>query len=105
MRLIASISNEVNSIPMFVHIYLSVCADKPCVSLRLQVQYSLLDQRPVQSGLVQLCDAQGIKILAYGVLAGGFLTDKWLGKPAPDLDVSDRARSRVSEGVRECVGG
>ena len=69
------------------------------------MQYSLLDQRPVQSDLVELCEAQGIKILPYGVLAGGFLTDKWLGKPAPDPDVSDGVRSRGRQEWREWVGG
>lgn len=41
------------------------------------------------SGLVSLCNDNNIKILAYGVLAGGFLTDYWLGKPKPS-EVSDR---------------
>lgn len=53
----------------------------------VQVQYSLIDMRPYSSGLVQYCMKQGIAILAYGVLAGGFLTDKWLHKPLPSLEV------------------
>lgn len=43
--------------------------------------------RPYSSGLVQYCMKQGIAILAYGVLAGGFLTDEWLHKPLPSLEV------------------
>ena len=53
----------------------------------LQVQYSLLDQRPLLSGLVPMCLERDIKILAYGVLAGGFLTDAWLGAPPPEASV------------------
>lgn len=49
-----------------------------------QIQYSLLDRRPHTSGLVSLCEEHGIKILPYGVLAGGFLTDSWLGAQQPD---------------------
>lgn len=51
------------------------------------MQYSLIDRRPYSSGLVQYCVKQGIAILAYGVLAGGFLTDEWLHKPLPSLEV------------------
>lgn len=48
----------------------------------LQVQYSLLDQRP--AGTLSDCCAQlGTKLLCYGTLAGGFLGDAWLGKPEP----------------------
>lgn len=53
----------------------------------LQVQYSLLDRRPLETGLVDLCTQRQIDILAYGVLAGGFLTDTWLGKRKPKSEV------------------
>lgn len=43
-----------------------------------QVQYSLLDRRP-ENGMVEYCREAGIKLLPYGVLAGGLLTDKYLG--------------------------
>ena len=72
--------------------------------ITVQIQYSLLDQRPVYSGLVDLCEERGIKILPYGVLAGGFLTDTWLGKPHPDPSVSyclKRGREGGREGGRE----
>ena len=51
------------------------------------MQFSLLDRRPLTSGLVSLCMEHGIKILAYGVLAGGFLAGRWLGVPRPDTEV------------------
>ena len=53
----------------------------------MQVQYSLIDRRPYSSGLTQYCMKQGISVLAYGVLAGGFLTDEWLNKPLPSMEV------------------
>lgn len=50
----------------------------------LQCQYSLLDRRP-EHGIAALCAARGLGLLCYGTLAGGFLTDRWLGAPDPDL--------------------
>lgn len=55
----------------------------------IQVQYSLLDRRPANY-LAPYCAKQGVKILAYGSLAGGFLSAKWLDKPRPtELDSLD----------------
>jgi aryl-alcohol dehydrogenase-like predicted oxidoreductase len=49
-----------------------------------QVQYSLLDDRPAR-GMVDFCGAHDIALLCYGTVAGGFLSDRWLGaaEPAP----------------------
>jgi aryl-alcohol dehydrogenase-like predicted oxidoreductase len=46
------------------------------------VQYSLLDRRP-QHGMVELCAANNCRLLCYGVLGGGLITEKWLGIPDP----------------------
>lgn len=48
-----------------------------------QVQYSLLDRRP-GGDLAALCASRGVGILCYGTLCGSFLTDRWLGQPAPE---------------------
>lgn len=48
-----------------------------------QVQYSLLDTRP-ENQMVDLSLANKIALLPYGVLAGGFLSDKYLGLRAND---------------------
>ena len=34
----------------------------------------------------RLCRDKGVRLLAYGTLCGGFLSDKWLGKPEPADD-------------------
>jgi enamine deaminase RidA (YjgF/YER057c/UK114 family) len=49
-----------------------------------QVSFSLLDQRAA-GALSTLCLERGIKLLAYGTLAGGLLTDRYLGQPEPDI--------------------
>ncbi|NNF12981.1 MAG: aldo/keto reductase [Gemmatimonadetes bacterium] len=47
-----------------------------------QVQYSLLDRR-VEGPLAARCAETGMRLVAFGTLAGGFLTDRWLGKSDP----------------------
>lgn len=53
-----------------------------------QVCFSLLDQR-ARNEMAQLCLQRGVKLLAFGTVAGGFLTERWLGKPEPDWDELD----------------
>lgn len=47
-----------------------------------QVCCSLLDRRAA-GRMAEFCAANGIVILAYGTLGGGFLTERWLGAPEP----------------------
>lgn len=47
-----------------------------------QVQYSLIDQRP-EVHMVKFCQEQGIKLLTYGTVCGGLLSEQYLGRPAP----------------------
>ena len=52
-----------------------------------QVCYSLLDQR-ASGPMTAACLRHGIKLLAFGTLAGGFLSGKWLNQSEPLLDDS-----------------
>ncbi|PHN08150.1 aldo/keto reductase [Flavilitoribacter nigricans] len=45
-----------------------------------QISYSLIDQRAAVA-MTQVCREHGIKILAFGTLAGGLLTEKWIDRP------------------------
>ncbi|EAW38274.1 aldo/keto reductase [Lyngbya sp. PCC 8106] len=47
-----------------------------------QVQFSLVDRRPVNQ-MIEYCQKQEIKLLPYGVLCGGFLSEKYLNQPEP----------------------
>jgi len=49
-----------------------------------QVQYSLLDRRP-ERGMLSFCGEHGIHLLAYGTLGGGFLSERYLDRPDPEL--------------------
>jgi aryl-alcohol dehydrogenase-like predicted oxidoreductase len=56
----------------------------------MQVQYSLLDNRPAV-GLTDLCKLNGSHFLCYGTVAGGFLSEQWLGKSAPQPPYENRS--------------
>jgi aryl-alcohol dehydrogenase-like predicted oxidoreductase/enamine deaminase RidA (YjgF/YER057c/UK114 family) len=45
-----------------------------------QVCFSLLDQRAATK-MTELCIRHGVKLLAFGTLAGGFFSERWLRKP------------------------
>ncbi len=51
-----------------------------------QVCFSLLDQRARVNGMTELCQQHGITLLAFGTLAGGFLSERWLDQPEPDWE-------------------
>ncbi len=46
------------------------------------LQYSPLDLRP-EKEMAAFCRRQGIALLCYGTLAGGFFDDRWLGEEEP----------------------
>jgi len=56
----------------------------------LQVQYSLLDHRPA-GRLADTCAQLGTRLLCYGTLAGGFLSDRWLGQAEPAATPTNRS--------------
>ena len=47
-----------------------------------QVQYSLIDRRPMFK-MASYCQEQDIQLLAYGTVCGGLLTERYLGQPEP----------------------
>ncbi len=62
-------------------------AGVPLVSM--QVQYSLLDRR-ASGALAALCSRSPLRLICYGTLAGGFITERWLDAPEPD-ELSNRS--------------
>jgi aryl-alcohol dehydrogenase-like predicted oxidoreductase len=55
-----------------------------------QVQYSVLDRRPA-AGVAAQCVRDGIGLLCYGAVAGGFLSDRWLGAPDSVAPLENRS--------------
>ena len=69
-----------------------------------QVSFSLLDRRAA-GVLSAVCARYGARLLAYGTLGGGFLTDRWVGKPEPTQgDIADWSKSKYKRFVDE-IGG
>ena len=68
-----------------------------------QVPFSLIDQRP-RGAFAELCREHNIALLAYGTLAGGLISGRWLGAPDPGYDFENPslARNRL---VIEAFGG
>lgn len=62
------------------HLAVALADGIPIVSN--QVSFSLIDRRAA-GPLSQLCARSGVRLLAYGTLCGGFLSERWLGKPEP----------------------
>ena len=58
-----------------------------------QIQFSLLDRRP-RRAMIEYCEKNGISLLPYGVVAGGFLSDAFLGVDGSDvaLDTSSKRK-------------
>ena len=70
------------------HVQRILEANIPLISM--QVQFSLLDPRP-ESGLAALARANGVGLLCYGTVAGGFLSDRWLGAREPTGALENRS--------------
>lgn len=70
------------------HVRALLDAGVPLVSM--QVQYSPLDTRP-EHELVALCQERGVQLLCYGTVAGGFLSERWLGAPEPQEPYTNRS--------------
>ncbi len=68
-----------------------------------QVQYSLLDRR-ASGDFAALARRKGVSLFAYGVLAGGFLTDVWLGRPDPGFDFGNRSLVKYRLVIEEFGG-
>lgn len=62
------------------HLRIACASGIPIVSN--QICHSLLDQRAATE-MTDVCTEYDVKLLAFGTLAGGFLTDKWLNKDEP----------------------
>ncbi len=66
----------------------------------LQVQYSLLDNRP-EKGLVELCAKHNIQLLCYGTVAGGFLNEQWLDEAVPLPPFDNRSQVKYKLMIEE----
>jgi aryl-alcohol dehydrogenase-like predicted oxidoreductase len=73
------------------HMAAIVDAGVPLVSM--QVQYSLLDRRPEKT-MVEAAATRGVSLICYGTVAGGFLSDRWLGVAEPAEPLENRSLTK-----------
>ena len=68
-----------------------------------QISHSLLDRRASME-MAKVCREFGVKVLAYGTLAGGFLSEKWLGKPEPDTKAGTWSQMKYKRFIDQAGG-
>ena len=68
-----------------------------------QVQYSALDHRP-ERDMTALAREAGFAYLCYGVIAGGFLSDRYLGAPPPEEPLENRSLTKYRLIIEEYGG-
>lgn len=68
-----------------------------------QLQYSVLDRRP-ERGMAELCRRHGVAMLCYGTVAGGFLSERWLGAAPPPDTLENRSLVKYRLVIEECGG-
>ena len=85
------------------HLRIAIASGMEVVSN--QVSYSLLDRRPRQR-MAALRLAHGVQLLAYGTLAGGWLSEKWLGREEPDWEKTGTwSQMKYGRFIRAAGGG
>lgn len=68
-----------------------------------QVQYSLLDRRAA-GAMATLCESHGIGLLAFGAVAGGFISEKWLDADEPSEPLENRSLTKYKLIIDEFGG-
>jgi aryl-alcohol dehydrogenase-like predicted oxidoreductase/enamine deaminase RidA (YjgF/YER057c/UK114 family) len=69
-----------------------------------QVSFSLLDRRAAGE-MSAFCLENGVRLLAYGTLAGGLMSERWLGRPEPGAEgIADWSKSKYKRFV-DAAGG
>ena len=68
-----------------------------------QVQYSVIDRRP-ERGMVEICRTSGVRLLCYGTVAGGFLSERYLGAAASEPPFENRSLVKYALIIEEFGG-
>jgi aryl-alcohol dehydrogenase-like predicted oxidoreductase/enamine deaminase RidA (YjgF/YER057c/UK114 family) len=74
------------------HLRVAVKAGVPVATN--QLSFSLLDRRAA-GDMSAFCLANGVRLLAYGTLGGGFLSERWVGRDEPpETDIADWSKMK-----------
>ncbi|MFZ1813387.1 MAG: aldo/keto reductase [Rhizobiaceae bacterium] len=82
------------------HLHLAIADGIP---LRTnQVSFSLIDRRAA-GPLAEICTRSPVRLLAYGTLCGGFLSERWLGAGEPE-EIADWSKMKYKRFI-DAAGG
>jgi aryl-alcohol dehydrogenase-like predicted oxidoreductase len=84
--------------------HLKIVVDAGIQVIANQIQYSLIDQRPLMK-MTKFCQENHIHLLAYGTMAGGFLSIKYWGHPEPSFVSLNTASLRKYKKMIDHWGG
>jgi aryl-alcohol dehydrogenase-like predicted oxidoreductase len=84
--------------------YLQRVLDAGITIVTNQVQFSLVDQRPLVQ-MTEFCQAHDIQLLTYGTLCGSLISAKYLGQPNPTRYQLNTASLRKYKNMIEAWGG
>lgn len=82
--------------------HLSAIVDAGIEVVSCQTQYSVVDRRP-EKQLIEYCNSKNIAQICYGTIAGGLLSEKWLGKTLP-VDPDNRSQVKYAQVIEEGLG-
>ncbi|MBR2791786.1 MAG: aldo/keto reductase [Erysipelotrichaceae bacterium] len=68
-----------------------------------QAQYSFFDRR-VEKGLQAYCLENDIPLICYGTLAGGFLSERYIGKKREDIVPETRSQVKYLQVIEDSLG-
>jgi len=83
---------------------LGIIADQGIRVVSNQVQCSLIDRRP-EARMASFCGDHAMTLLAYGALLGGFLSERYLGRPEPQRAEINTASLRKYKNMIDAWGG
>jgi aryl-alcohol dehydrogenase-like predicted oxidoreductase len=83
---------------------LKIIADAGIKIVSNQVQFSLIDRRPLVK-MVEFCQQNNIQLFAYGTLAGGLLSEQYLEQSEPNSIVLRTASLRKYKNMVDAWGG
>jgi aryl-alcohol dehydrogenase-like predicted oxidoreductase len=83
---------------------LAIVAEHGIPIVSNQVQYSLIDRRP-DMRMAAWCHEHGVRLLAYGTVLGGLLSEKYLGRAEPGRADLNTASLRKYKQMIDAWGG
>ena len=83
------------------HLAMLVDAGIPVTSI--QIQYSIFDRR-VEKRLQEYCKKNGIHMICYGTLAGGFLAERYIGIKREDIIPETRSQIKYLQVIDDSLG-